>query len=295
MKWLIFLFLLVALIKLPAQSNDNLKNSRWINGYYEVEGNGQGWFLLELKWTQKYCTTTKDTVINGLNYVVLYDCGTQNPQYRGALRIDQDRWYFLSKDSISEMLLYDFGLQVGDTLHEGFYTETATGAWDPVVVSQIDTISVLGSPKRQIHVAGSSWIEGIGCQQGLLWDPYPNISGFGLNLECYSHNDTVRWASGDYSTTNYNHPCQLSFSLTESQKPPFDFYPNPNSGKAHLELYGLTGNSHFKVYSITGKLQIHQVVDQPKTLLDLNLPPGIYLMVLQNEERTYTSKFTVVR
>ncbi|MGB0177969.1 MAG: hypothetical protein ACPF9D_12440, partial [Owenweeksia sp.] len=119
MKKLLSSLILISSFQLFAQPNSAVMNSRWINAYYEIYQSGT-WNFPQLVRTTNYCTSTDDTLINGENYIKLYTCGTSAMSYRGALRVDQDRWYFYSVDSTQEMLLYDFGLEVGDTLHESF-------------------------------------------------------------------------------------------------------------------------------------------------------------------------------
>lgn len=267
------------------QSNEDVEHARWINGYHEIVPFGSS-FQSYLSYTKKYCTTTADTVQNGLVYTKLMECGQQPAVYRGGLRVDGDRWYFLSRDSATEMLLYDFGLQVGDTLQEPFYDEIF-GGWGlrPVgtypVVQQVDTLMVLGIPRRHVFFEQSSaaWIEGIGCAQGLLWGPWPNISMFGLSLECYSKLDTTHYASSYYDASNTNQACQLNFSVNEPMRTSsVQLYPNPSQGKVTFYVANYEGPVDVSVYSSTGKQVFSTRLYQPQTQLDLNLPAGHYFL-----------------
>ncbi|HBF22033.1 MAG: hypothetical protein CMI36_13585 [Owenweeksia sp.] len=294
MKKLLLLFILFSSFQLIAQSNADVMNSRWINGYYEVQNNGGFWFP-ELVSTTKYCTSSDDTLINGLSYVKLYSCGAPSANYRGALRVDQDRWYFHSRDSATEMLLYDFGLNLGDTLKEAFYTETALPpSWGPMIVTQVDTLPVLGVARKHIWFNNSSgaWIEGIGCEQGLLWDPYPNISNFAIALECFSHGDTTRLASSNYNG-NLNQACQLTFSLREEASFPARMYPNPCKDHLTLEIGQYAGPLELRIYSARGEELFSRTLRQTKTTLYPDLPEGIYTVIGTHKNRSFIRRLVV--
>ncbi len=208
-----------------AQTNADVENSKWVNARFKIIiRQGTPHHQEQLEKTTKYCTSVSDTFLGGKTYVSLMDCSTILFVYRGGLRVDSDRWYFIDKDSASEMLLYDFGLSEGDTLKEQFYTETAVGfnPWgnNYHYVSQVDTQMYNGMQRRALYLdnGGAPWIEGIGCAQGLLWDSYPNISEFYITLECYSNNDSVGYNQFNSTGAEVNGDCNLSFSL----KPEFD-------------------------------------------------------------------------
>lgn len=283
MKFFHSLILLCLFLPAFSQGNQYLENSSWVNGHYSLKFPQGVPPQMTLDWTRKYCTGTSDTVINGENYIQLFDCGA-GQNYRGALRADTLRWYFVARDSLSEMLLYDFSLEPGDTLSEPVFTEHFFSPSNaPYVCRAVDTIVVNGKTRRRLLMGGGNgyWIEGVGCSQGLLWDSEPNISGFALNLECYDRQDSVGYSSPDYD--NQADPrvsgCDLSFSLPESlPSGGLTVYPNPSSGEFTLRFPNFNGKLAVSVFSLDGKKLFATEADQPELKLALNLPGGVYLL-----------------
>ncbi len=297
-----FILFLFFSMHLPAQSNQDVENAKWINAYYELSPEPFFWNL-DLKYTVKYCSGTDDTLIGGNTYIKLMNCSSGNMTYRGGLRVIGERWYFIAKDSVSEMLLYDFGLSIGDTLKEPFFTEHyfAHNAFGPLVVSQIDTTVMLGTPRRHIYFDNSSgaWIEGVGCSQGLLWDPFANISMFAIALECFSQADATRFVGSEYGGYtgggNYNVSCDLSFSLSEDNTMnAIQIYPNPTVGGFTLAMADFTGKAGLKIYDATGKLVHLQEVVQQQIWIEPHIGKGFYTLLLENG-RSLQSLSLVVR
>lgn len=164
--------------------------------------------------------TDGDTVINALTYSKIKKLEGPNlndvnlyPTYTGAIRQDtlNQKVYVVLTDSTTEHILYDFSLQVGDTINSvlhtlandcfGFNTET---------IYLIDTIQVNGNDHRVFHFQGSctygpnggSYIEGIGSTYGLL---FPNMEDMlESHLNCMKVNSQTYYPS---TSTN----CVLTF------------------------------------------------------------------------------------
>ena len=86
-------------------------NSKWINTYSIFEWNPYPHFVITD--FVHYCTPEIDTTINGFSYFKIDTC---NGGYKGAIRNDQGKVWFIPKDSSSEFLLYDFTVGPGDTI-----------------------------------------------------------------------------------------------------------------------------------------------------------------------------------
>lgn len=298
MKNLITISLLLMTGCLFAQTNADVENSKWVNGYYELERprpDAPIWPVL--KRTGKYCTSKKDTVLNGVTYIQLVNCNTIPNSYRGGLRVDFKRWYFYDKDSINEMLLYDFGLSIGDTLKEPFYFEQLYLLADSIqYVTRIDTQNYFGTDRRVLHFDGGndswSWIEGIGNPLGMLWDPFNNISAYVIKLECFSKNDSVNFGFGlGGSSTD----CNLSFSLNENVfKKPIEIYPNPSNGSFTFLVNTFTGKGVLSIYNSTGKKLYEYTILQAETNVSLALKPGAYILKYKGDD-TYVSSPLVIQ
>jgi hypothetical protein len=189
-----------------------LNNARWIT-YIQSDCDNAGFE----EWT--YYWTTTDTLINSKVYRVVYTnsvsvgyyCpGTGGPglpitsqtQHAGFLRQDTvgHKVYVLMPDSTNEHLLYDFDLQVGDTINKLPNVDT-------MVVNSIDYYSNTENYFRRINISSfrldggvGTWIEGIGSMFG-------PVSAFGdmfsSYLLCFSTNGQTLYPNYSNDTCAY--------------------------------------------------------------------------------------------
>lgn len=204
---LTFLFSLLLTFGLKAQLNSSWpdSNARWVNTYYHVSS-----AVPSLQQVDYYCMDASDTLINSVQYSQISDCLNG---YRGAMRDANGKVFYVPKDSAQEYLVYDFTAVVGDSV-KGVFMDYGWGgaAFEDLLVTHVDSVWYGGSWRKRMYFNGSGeWIEGIGNSQGLLRDPFANISNFWINLECFSIND-----SSIYPTSGYG-PCNL---ITNGQNAP---------------------------------------------------------------------------
>jgi hypothetical protein len=116
-KFYSFLLLVVILIfssgllsQTPAPESFPESDARWINAIYS--GNG---YIFE---STNYCMGDEDTLINESSYSKLDTC---LGGYKGALRSDLNKVYFVPKDSTAEFLMYDFEAETGDTIQDVYF------------------------------------------------------------------------------------------------------------------------------------------------------------------------------
>jgi hypothetical protein len=229
-----------------------------------------------------------DTVIQGLTYQKLgiYWGASQPHDYAAATRSDSmDRVWVVPKDSLSELLLYDFNVQPGDTIFNVFH-----GAFgDPVGITDLvvnfrDTINLLDGPHVRLTVymvdmnGGGEILDGVGIGNDPVYPMYlPSVSGI-ETLECMSR-DTVPVLLGN---------CVL---LSEEEKidPEIALYPNPSNGQVRIEHVSGMGTSRLELFSIAGKRL--QTWDRIPGLLDLgDYSRGIYLLQFEIEGKLYTER-----
>jgi hypothetical protein len=121
-----------------------------------------------------------DTIINSTNYYKLFKTGVsyfdtpfyyQNV-YIGAIRDDNNKFWFVGKKETSEVLLYNFNAKVNDTIKVPY-----EGTFETKIVSSIDTMFdgrrlIHFNPKEPIMGCGDQYIiEGIGGSGGLIEGP----------------------------------------------------------------------------------------------------------------------------
>lgn len=264
-----------------------MQNTEWINyGGLNLLGCPQCTFVNYKNYTDG------DTLINALSYVKIKKMEYPNlnditvfPTYTGAIRQDtiNKKIYIVLSDSTTERILYDFSLQVGDTvnsvLHElasdcfGFNTET---------IVSIDSIQVNGNYHRVFHFQGSctgsnggSYIEGIGSDFGLL---FPNrMDEMESHLSCLKVNNQTYYPS---STT----ACELVASvnnLKENQK--FNIFPNPTYETLTISLYENTEKTDCIVFDNAGKEINRFIVSGGDNFLNVSeIKQGNYLIKINN-------------
>lgn len=147
-----------------------------------------------------------------------------------------------------DTLLYDFNLNVGDTLPTTFNNFSGSN----IKVTSIDSINTLNGWMKRFQLSGSSTsthlVEGMGHYGGLIELLPINVTSCGWTLECYSQNNTTYYPTSGPS-------CLLSTKIKEElsvNKPVI--YPNPSEGKYQLRLTEFSTNSLIEIYNITGQL-----------------------------------------
>ncbi len=170
--------------------------------------------------TYKYALG-KDILINDKTYIELMRYSTNDVTdigtYICALRFAENKKVYIYYDN-TEYLLYDFDIQVGDTLELfagiQYYTHKKTYTH---IVTNIDT---LDNGKTQITLdvilpieqEGSiiyeekfskKWIEGIGSVNGIVHNNATILEGGGISiLLCAYHNDECRYTTDDLNYTS---------------------------------------------------------------------------------------------
>jgi len=244
-----------------------------------------------------------DTVMNshiykrlfkvGFGYYTWYSPSPVDPGCIGSFVIgDTVTPFAFIRDTLSKIYLYgspekciyDFNLNVGDTLPMACY------GYNEHVVQSIDTVIIANSIRRRFHLTGglaTILIEGMGHEYGFL-ELMPPILECSNILQCYSVSDTSYFPGLNIS-------CQ-SFNGIESIENHFDIYPQPASD------YVVVSSSKFNigdigVYSLSGFLvkNLH-FSDVRSLILDLSdLSNGIYFLDLRTKEYRTIRKVVLCR
>ncbi len=235
--------------------------------------------------------TAGDTLINSISYVKISKMENPNlnnvaqyPTFTGAIRQDTTnrKIYIVLADSSYEDLLYDFSLQVGDTiksvLHKlaqncfGFNVET---------VLSIDSVSVNGNFHRRFNVSGScgspSYIEGIGSSYGLI---FPNrMDNLESHLSCTKVNGQTYFPS---TSSNCNLINNLDDKYSEHK---IICSPNPFSNFLNIKsAYTTQLPFVISIYDIFGNQILSQVSETENVLIDLNkYSTGTYILKINYE------------
>lgn len=166
-----------------------------------------------------------DTVINSLHYYKIYfqNFTYSDSEYKGAVREDtlQKKIYVFYKDYSNEELLYDFDLQIGDTLSCNYGQGYG-------IVESIDSVLIAVTEHRRINFVGGYFfqtflIEGIGCNTGLFEAFGPNVGFETIDiLRCFRLNNFLQFED-TASCTEYDN----ALSTNQLDKAEGFYFPNP--------------------------------------------------------------------
>jgi hypothetical protein len=241
-----------------------------------------------------------DTVINSLTYHKIQktgmnfiedvngsctDIGSGIIQYKGCFRNDSlnKLVYFMWPNSTTEEVLYDFNLEVGDTVPSSLLNQYG----DIVnVVEDIDTVFLAGVYRKRFALDTCDWeqlyyIEGIGSTYGLLSPtrcPFEAI----YELLCFSVDSIPIYPDNSL-------PCSSVIANTETlQINSFSIFPNPTSASITISLPENTIESVAILFDAAGKEQLRLKVQGGDNNVDVSkLKHGIYLLQIGNSRVSF--------
>jgi len=252
-----------------------VSNTMW--GYARHEQSG-------ITGIWKVILTDLDTIINSVSYRKM----TDSVDYIGGFREDTllKIVYYFPKDSLTEQILYDFNLQIGDTVGPAYI-----GCYPYVYVSGIDSTNQFGNGYRKVYnLSGAIWapyslIEGIGTSGG-LFVPYCMNDGYFYELHCFSINDSlIFWTGAPF--INCNLPLNIVDNI--SSKSHLKIFPVPAYTEVIIEINSEFENSELRIYNIFGEIVEKMKTVSPTTKINIDpLSRGIYFCRIVNENGSVT-------
>lgn len=240
-----------------------------------------------------------DTTINNLLYKkivkISYDVFCTNiaitdPQYMGALREDitNNKVMFIPSGHQTDTLLYDYNLQVGDTLPPGF---NVTMLGNELFVWSIDTIETNGIKRMRWNLEAeyygqfASIIEGIGSTNGLLEEIY--IFETDAFLRCYYQNDSLVFLN-DLFVNECIMPTDtcLNVGINDKDKTlkySIKYSPNPVNKILKVDFLDNYSNDSFLYFfnSLGEKIKSVRLKNSRQEINVENLSSGIYYLVIK--------------
>lgn len=246
-----------------------------------------------------------DTLINSIQYYKLYKSGIAyydspfifNDVYVGAIRDEDNKFFFIEKNKNTADLLYDFDLNTGDTIYSVIEKD--------MVVS---TIEILADGRKKINFMKTDFlhgkcinqsntylVEGVGSMGGLFYESPCNHVGFREHyLVCYSENGSPVFQN---SLSPVNCDATASIEVFEAGNSFMYLYPVPANGKLTVEFQDLQSyTSMLHVYDVAGSLVISKKLPAGinRTELDIrSFKKGTYLLQLSNPINCITKQFIV--
>jgi hypothetical protein len=256
---------------------------------------------------------TGDTIINGDVYSKIQRFGVQYEllagnctndiiatynEYRGAYRNDSvnKKVWFIPANEISDTLLYDFNLNINDSLPASFLYNPLIGMNS--YVSQIDSMLIGMSYHQRFWISSSTGInqymylvEGIGSDHGLLANIFPQFEDL-ENLLCVIQEGYTIYPN---ATTQ----CDLVTEILSTPNPiiPVSLYPNPASEYVKIDFENTTKNIDVEIFDLLGvkKLSIENIGPNFNVNIS-NLDSGLYLyQIYHNRKEAYWGKLIKVK
>jgi hypothetical protein len=261
------------------------------------------WNMFSFNWGNMYVENpigvVGDTTINNAQYIkicqstdTLFEFQADYPFYC-AVREEDSKYYFVFPNETSEILYYDFTLEVGDTIQypTNLYSVKLT------VIEKDSILTETGYRKRlQLNNIdlpfgwpSQYWIEGIGSDYGLgLAHSYTIDYSFATS--CLHQNDTLVYLNPQFQA------CYrwTLVGLEENQIQPLKVFPNPATEQISFEvLSDELVNSQFEIVNIKGEIFYSSIIDSPSFSVSINnLSPGVYFYdITHSSERVYRGKF----
>ncbi|MBC7864997.1 MAG: T9SS type A sorting domain-containing protein [Bacteroidia bacterium] len=231
-----------------------------------------------------------DSIVNSTTYKKIYrrgnyyETGTCSNSFSYDIihsLLRQDSLEIWKYDPTGDMLLFDFDLQIGDSVP--VTSATADNGGLPYIVSAIDTFLVGTSYRKKFDCGnGMILLEGIGHQRGLIddWNFHMDWNG---DLVCFSLTDTVYYPS-------LNAPCDLTLnsnSIIKSEG--IKFYPNPASEKLTVDLNSAEEIISIEAFDVLGKKFFlpFEIQNNTHYLVELKkLATGVYFLKLNIKTST---------
>lgn len=251
-----------------------------------------------------------DTVFSGKIYHKIYKTGynygmngggdfshSYVNEYVGAIREDSSKRVFFYGNH--EVLLYDFNIQIGDTLPQ-IYVDTIPAMYGTYnqsnfiySVNSIDSVLVSGVYHKRFKIVYANGngnlylIEGIGASTGLI--SYFSGSytwGYSTTLICFKQNNIDAYPEGV--------SCSLVGIDNISLKKQIFFYPNPSNGLINFngmpnEIYGI------QIFNLIGEIICEIEGVKHKEMINLSfLPKGIfYIKVLSKNQSSIIERIVI--
>jgi hypothetical protein len=251
-----------------------------------------------------YMVITGDTIINNNTYHkivqsldTIIDMTTDC--FRGSFREDTNKSvYFLPKDSINEVLIYDFSKNVGDTIYINEFDWTVYIS-TPYIIDQIDSILIDGNYRRKfifIPLNGFytqiPWVEGIGSMVGILnsFNPH-SISGW-WSFNCLTQNGNHIYQNPE----SYVSDCFvfLDIAIQNAYGENISISPNPSKGIFQISFEKFNSLT-VKVYSVKGKILFEKKLNGTNYIIDLsNFNSGLYLVKITDTETKHSIQKKII-
>lgn len=298
---LVFCLLLIGFMDmLSAQDYVPMPTSNAIWSEYEV-----WWDSIIPELTPYYMVLTSDTTLNEITYHkitqtwgdTIIDMSTDH--YWGCYREDTNKViYYIPKDSINEVLIYDFSRNVGDTIFIKEYEWTGY-ILIPYIIDQVDSVIIEGNYRKvfffkpQINSDMTApWIEGVGSISGVLYSFYPYTIGGWWEFNCLTQNGNPVYQNPESHISD----CFgfMGIELQNAFGKNISISPNPSRGIFQINCENFNSLT-VTVYSVFGKMLFKKKLIKTDYIIDLsNFNSGMYLVKITDTESKHSIQKKII-
>lgn len=307
MKKISFVFSAVFYIILQSGAQNTIvkTNSTWsVLEYGTILAGGSG----EMPQQTICCIGTEeitirnDSTYNEREYKKVFSNIEIKNKFRGLIREEDQKIFFIRQNLLHEHLLYDFSIENGEMI-----AITDTGGTEISLYAVVDEIIVNEVIKKRIQLkwsledesAVNTWIEGIGSMYGLLCNGLPKTGG-GMKLLCVSQNGTPIYQNPLFAKCSYDDsdrqeigsilglPVHTGLNAINDS----DFSIQVSDGEAAIHSFGRM-ITQIEIFNISGqKVYFNRKLKNPNEIQLRFLNKGLHIIKLYDaDNRSHHLKF----
>lgn len=241
-------------------------------------------------------TVSGAVVVNGKTYKQVFN---NDGETSCLVREENGIIYQLDMINTTEIIKYDFTLEVGDTFDftiSEFCTFSDFSLFGPIEVVEVTTAFIAGENRKVIEFdylrftqENEQWIEGIGSISG--FDSIGEATDYtnGTSLVCFDIAGTNYFFNGATSCDN------TTLGIDDLSQVQIILYPNPVTSTSILQFSSEGIVDALKIYDISGKLVKEEKVSKDYVRIDaMQYRSGLYFyQVFSENELLKTEKFII--
>jgi len=264
---------------------------------------------------------TASILIDNKVYNKIFINDTVSQKYIGGIREDDKKIYFYANSLNKEHLIYDFGLEIGDTLIVPFFINIRVEHFGHVdfmaicleyycrhliyVAKAKDVITLENGEQRNTLIVDryihdfvyapdtmfyfdttQEWVEGLGLIGGQGFFTHLDFEDFfytPVYLECICQNNSMLFGT--------NSKCCESNQITEKNQRQINLYPNPTTGELTIDNGQLIIES-IEVFDVYGRnIGVKKLLPDENKIDISHLISGTYIVKITTEKGVFIEKF----
>jgi hypothetical protein len=195
-----------------------------------------------------------------------------------------------SEGIINDTLLYNFDLQIGDTIKNCLIARPL--ADNPLIVTGKDSVFFDGSYKKGFVMQAITihkMYEMIGLTTADLFGAVDaDVLNSHFEIKCFVHGDS---SVADYPIASTEACNYILASIKKVLPSDFNLYPSPCYSQLTIEEIG-EGKTQIYVSNLIGELVFSKECTETSTKIDVNhLPSGMYILQVQSKNGVVSKKF----